>query len=131
MTATDDSRTFPARVALDPDDDTLRVIDGDTLDVVLDLGLETTQVRRVKLAGVNTPELSDPDPLTREAAQAARDAVLFWLGQIAVELEWPLAVTVLGDGPDEGSWWATVTDAAGRDLAADLIAGGHGVPLEP
>jgi endonuclease YncB( thermonuclease family) len=130
MTDTDDSRTFPARVALD-DDGALRVIDGDTLDVLLDLGLETTQVRRIKLTGVNTPELSDPDPLTREAAQAARDAVLFWLGQIAAELAWPLEVTVHGDGPDEGSWWATVIDAAGRDLAVDLIAGGHGVALEP
>jgi endonuclease YncB( thermonuclease family) len=113
-----ESRSFPARVAVDADGN-LRVID---------LGMETTQVRRVKLAGANAPEMNDPDPLVREAAQASRDAVLFWLSQIAVEIEWPLIVTTHGERPDEGSWWADVVDAAGRDLAADLIASGHADP---
>jgi len=33
-----------------------RVIDGDTLDVNIDLGFKITTVQRIRLAGINTPE---------------------------------------------------------------------------
>lgn len=33
-----------------------RVIDGDTLDVNIDLGFKITTVQRIRMAGINTPE---------------------------------------------------------------------------
>jgi len=33
-----------------------RVVDGDTLDVVIDLGFKITTNQRIRLAGINTPE---------------------------------------------------------------------------
>ena len=33
-----------------------RIIDGDTVDVVIDLGFEMTTRQRIRLYGINTPE---------------------------------------------------------------------------
>ena len=34
----------------------LRVVDGDTIDVVIDLGFDLTKKERIRLAGIDTPE---------------------------------------------------------------------------
>jgi micrococcal nuclease len=49
--------------------DVLRVVDGDTLEVNLDLGWHITLKTKVRLAGVNCPEMNT------EAGRAARDFV--------------------------------------------------------
>ena len=33
-----------------------RIVDGDTIDVVIDLGFKITTNQRIRLAGINTPE---------------------------------------------------------------------------
>ena len=33
-----------------------RVVDGDTVDVIIDLGFDLTKKERVRLAGIDTPE---------------------------------------------------------------------------
>ena len=38
----------------------LRVVDGDTVHVSVDLGLETYRTLKVRLAAINAPELSEP-----------------------------------------------------------------------
>ena len=48
-----------------------RVVDGDTVDISLDLGFETYRKLRVRLNGINTPELHDPDKDVRAKAVAA------------------------------------------------------------
>ena len=53
----------------------VRVIDGDTLDLDVSLGFYVTQKVRVRLAGVNTPEMHDTDATKRAAAQAAKSFV--------------------------------------------------------
>lgn len=52
------------------------VVDGDTIDILLDLGLEVYHSRRVRIASINTPELNSPDPAVRAAALAAKNRVL-------------------------------------------------------
>jgi micrococcal nuclease len=57
----------------------LRVIDGDTLDLVIDLGCFVSIERRIRLLGINTPELHDPDASKRVQAIRARKFVADFL----------------------------------------------------
>lgn len=52
MTLSNKLYIFKARV--------LRVIDGDTLVIDLDMGFETHTIKRVRLLGVDTPERGEP-----------------------------------------------------------------------
>lgn len=47
--------------------------DGDTFDVTLDLGFELVTHRRVRLLGVDTPELRGGTARSKEAGRLARD----------------------------------------------------------
>jgi micrococcal nuclease len=38
-----------------------RVVDGDTLDLDVDLGMEITKACRVRLLGINAPEMDSPE----------------------------------------------------------------------
>lgn len=49
-----------------------RVIDGDTLDIVIDLGFKISQRMRVRLYGVNTPEMNT------DAGKIAKQFVADW-----------------------------------------------------
>ena len=101
-----------------------RVIDGDTLDVLCDAGFRNYRTERVRLLGVNTPELKGA---TRPAGLAAAGYVTSWLGLVPADQEWPLIVqTARGDA--FGRWLARVWRRSdGRELNADLLAAGHAV----
>ncbi len=49
-----------------------RVVDGDTLDIVVDLGFRMSWRANCRFAGINTPELSSTVPATKEAAYKAK-----------------------------------------------------------
>ena len=51
-----------------------RVVDGDTLDLAIDLGFECTLVTRVRLLGVNTPEVVGATKVAGKAAAAFAEA---------------------------------------------------------
>lgn len=51
----------------------LNVVDGDTVDCEIDLGLFIKIVKRVRLYGINTPELLSTDLSERTSAKAAKD----------------------------------------------------------
>ena len=53
----------------------VRVVDGDTVDLIIDLGFRMTTYQRIRLLGVDTPELNDTDVSKREEAKEARDRV--------------------------------------------------------
>lgn len=48
-----------------------RVVDGDTIDVALDLGMRVHLRVRLRVEGIDTPEKNATDPDEREAAVAA------------------------------------------------------------
>lgn len=86
------------------------VVDGDTLDVVVDLGFRITIEQRVRLYGINTPERGQPGYDRAKLALAAfvgRDAKLRtikpndkygrWLAEVYVDDE-SLAVRLLDMG---------------------------------
>lgn len=57
----------------------VKVIDGDTIDVKIDLGFSLTILQRLRLTGIDAPSLNDKNP---EIALKAKDAALFvseWL----------------------------------------------------
>lgn len=49
-----------------------RVVDGDTLSILIDLGFRISWSANCRFAGVNTPELSSTVPATKEAAYKAK-----------------------------------------------------------
>jgi micrococcal nuclease len=64
-----------------------RVIDGDTVDVTLDLGFGIMLKQRLRVIGVNAPEMRSSDAKERELAQAAKAFAEQWLisnGQMVV-----------------------------------------------
>lgn len=50
----------------------LRVIDGDSAEFSVDLGLNVHRVETLRFAGIDTPELNSSDPAVRERAKAAK-----------------------------------------------------------
>lgn len=92
----------------------LLVVDGDTLDVRVDLGFRIFHEMRLRLYGVNTPERGQP------GYSEARDFLLPYVGAES---------SVVSHKPQDkyGRWLAEVS-VGGVSLADSLIANNLGVP---
>lgn len=53
-----------------------RVIDGDTVDLTVDLGFKIYTAMRIRMYGINTPELHAKDPAPGQAAKAFLEGLL-------------------------------------------------------
>ena len=105
----------------------VKVVDGDTVDLELDLGRRTYAVERVRLLGVNTPERRGA---TRAAGDAAKAFVEAWLRQGVALEAWPLVIQTEKDdafGRYLGMIWRR---SDGRCLNDELLSAGHAVPFE-
>lgn len=119
------------------------VVDGDTVELDVDVGFHARMKLRFRLLGVDTPELRDPDPAVRERAQAAKAYVQERI--VAVQ---DAALTTRGDtfplliqtekADSFGRWLARVrlpvpTEPLGlpvSDLSAELISRGLASPYQ-
>jgi len=54
----------------------LKVVDGDTVDLNIDLGAEVFLHSRIRVRGVDTPEMNSSDPKERERAKEATKFVM-------------------------------------------------------
>ena len=105
----------------------VEVIDGDTILVEARIWLDQVVTTRVRLAGVDAPEMNGACDLERAAARAARA----FLGDRiagAADAEPAGARVVLHQvrwGKFAGRVLARVTTPAGADLAAALLVAGH------
>lgn len=98
----------------------LRVVDGDTLECRIDHDWSIYSVQKVRLAGLNAPELRGP------GGEAAKAAVEAWVKNEA--LPWVVLRSEKPDPRDKyGRYLVTVTSRTGSDLGAELIAAGHAV----
>lgn len=98
----------------------LRVIDGDTLDLDIDLGLETFRQIRVRLAGLNAAEHGTP------AGDAATEFVSEWLNTVAHRV----TITTVKDKTEKyGRYLATVAGPHGT-LNDALLTTGHALPWD-
>lgn len=119
----------------------LKVVDGDTLDVEIDAGFRNRRTERLRLIGVNTPELKGS---TREAGLAAKDYVSKWLYTALVQgwqgtggstvMEWPLVIQTYLDkdgAVHDDSFGRYLVDVwrsfDGANLNHDLIRNGHAI----
>lgn len=100
-----------------------RVVDGDTVDVVLDLGFGVFHDVRLRIKGVNCPE---------RFTEEGKKATLFTTSWLAAYSPSDFTVQTFKDGTDKyGRYVATIkVTEHGHDLTQDLINAGLGVPLE-
>jgi len=57
----------------------VKFVDGDTVDIVLDLGFEVYRKERIRINRIDTPEIKSKDELERKLALEAKDYVGIWL----------------------------------------------------
>lgn len=118
----------------------IRVIDGDTLDLDVDLGFDIHFQLRVRLLGVNTPETSGPKAATeKEAGLRAKarveglvrtDKVELLSGLPASSFPVPLTIETAKDAQDKyGRYLARIILPDGKVLNDLLLAEGLAVPM--
>lgn len=102
----------------------LRVVDGDTLHVLADLGLDITVAMVLRLYGVNAPERSTP------AGPDATDYVRRWVANHGPVFE---LLTVKDRREKYGRYLADLVPLAGdrTSLCAGLLSSGHAVTYLP
>jgi endonuclease YncB( thermonuclease family) len=99
----------------------LEVVDGDTVDVEATWYPRHTAVDRVRVAGVDSPELAGE---THAAGVAARAFTAKWLADSGAT-----EVMVCGRPRDAfGRLLARIVSISKGDLGAALLAAGHAVP---
>lgn len=87
-----------------------RVVDGDTVDLVIDLGFHMSALLRFRILNLNTPERGMP----------------YWAESNAYTAEWLSSHTGLRaattKADDFGRWLADIYDSTGAHLATDVKA---------
>lgn len=115
----------------------LRVIDGDTVDLLVDCGFHNHKVERFRLYGIDTYELNSKDAAERTKALEAKVKLTGWLGPSLGTLStlekviWPLKIRTQKDPDNFGRWLAEVwfvTDGKEIEVGSELIALGLAVP---
>ena len=103
----------------------VRVVDGDTVDLTIDLGFRIRWTQRFRLAGLNAPELVGPD------AAKAKDAAEFLKGLLFAAHEIRV-ITHRDKGDKYGRWLVTIfarTAAGWTDVNEALVSAGHAVRM--
>lgn len=96
------------------------VVDGDTVDVIIDLGFGVNFTTRVRLFGVDTPEKNSSDIAVREVGMRATDFVRAWcLGR---------AVTLKSHKRDKYGRYLAELFIDGESLGEQLIENNLAVP---
>lgn len=109
----------------------VKVVDGDTVDLVVDLGFYTMMQRRFRLLGLDAPEPNSPDPAVRAAATRARLALESLISEASGAGR--LRARTLKDSADKyGRYLVTllVVDSTGTlvlDVNDAMVKGGYAV----
>ncbi len=102
-----------------------RVVDGDTVHVLLSLGLDEYAYRMIRLRDINAPELFTGPKGERERGKAARE---FLVGLLPVGAK--CRITTQRDAASLGRYVADIELEGGRDAATVLVEAGHAVRVE-
>jgi endonuclease YncB( thermonuclease family) len=99
--------------------DVIRTIDGDTFEARVNVGPGLDLTTRVRLRGIDAPELKAACPQELQMAEAAGDALRGLLGEGEV--------TIFNIGPDkyQGRVVADVATRRTGNVSAALLAAGH------
>ena len=116
----------------------LRVVDGDTADLFVDVGFRGYQIGRFRFLDIDTPEMNSKDPDERarakEATEFVKDMLDCFERTLKVDLAyWPLRIETAKDPDNFGRWLAKiyVTTLKGESsVNAELLDNGLAVPYE-
>jgi micrococcal nuclease len=107
----------------------VRLVDGDTVDVDIDLGMAITTRQRLRLFGINTPEVRGPE---KESGHAATQHLADLLVEFRHEGEWDIVVQTYKD--KKGKYGRYLADLIGVEedgnpvnLNERMVADGHAV----
>ena len=107
----------------------LRVVDGDTIDVLTDLGFRIGWEQRIRLYGIDTYELNDHDPARRALAVKGKEFVA-----AKVEGKDVVLNSFKDRGDKYGRWLAVVyyatDDGQWHDVNGELLAEEIAVPMK-
>ena len=102
-----------------------RVVDGDTVDAMIDLGFSTHRFIRIRFHGINTPESRTRDKAEKKRGLAAKAR----LQEILDAEDGHFVVQSLGVGKYGRCLGVLFTESLGETSVQDtLIAEGHGKP---
>ncbi len=102
----------------------LRVVDGDTLEVSIDIGFNVHIRETVRLLGINTPEISgvkSKDPAIKSAGLASKAFVESWLAATSGDVILTSYDAKKLKQEKYGRWLAEVTSKADRSVLNDLL----------
>lgn len=102
----------------------VNVYDGDTITLVIDLGFDLEYRAKVRLFGINTPEMRGGTAESKAAAQRAKDAAKTWLNQRKGRVRF---VSHEDERGKYGRALGDVVDDDGETLTEYLLANGHAV----
>jgi len=113
----------------------MRVIDGDTIELLVDCGFHNFKRDHFRLLGVNTPEMRDKLPDVRKKAQEATEyvkSVLHPMG-IVVDGDYPIRILTFKDPDSFGRWLIELyyQDDNGEEhhLNKELLDLGYAIPF--
>lgn len=101
----------------------LRVIDGDTVDIEVDLGFKIFHDIRVRLGGVNAPEKNTSEGM------AAKAFVIMWFAD-PVKAGLPIDVYTRKDSTEKYGRYLADIYCNGESLCQAMLAAGFAVPYD-
>jgi micrococcal nuclease len=102
-----------------------RVIDGDTIDVTLDLGFDISYRGRIRFQGINAPESRTRDAVEKQAGLAAKRYVEDWINGHEQRV---IIQTSLDDRGKFGRILGRILNDEGECLNDEMVSLGHATP---
>ena len=98
-----------------------KIIDGDTFDIIIDLGFDTLRKGRVRLHGVNTPESRTTNLEEKKMGLAAKEFTDQWITAAGHKIK---IETILDKNEKYGRILARVWNETGESLNEAIVKSG-------
>lgn len=108
----------------------IRAVDGDTIEVVVDLGMFVHSTQHLRLRDIDAPEIYRGTDDEKARGQDAKEFAEDWLSAALAggADPWPLLINTYRDRQSFNRYVADVWRAdTGMSLAEDLVLAGHAV----
>ena len=102
-----------------------RVVDGDTIDVTLNLGFDIYYKGRIRFMGINAPESRTKDAVEKEAGLAAKRYVEDWISALEHKV---IIETSLDEKGKFGRILGRILNEEGECLNEEMVSLGHATP---
>jgi endonuclease YncB( thermonuclease family) len=104
-----------------------RVVDGDTIDVTLDLGFDIQMKARIRFHGINAPESRTRDAVEKEAGLASKRYVEDWTNAQENSV---IIQTSLDEKGKYGRILGRILSGEGDCLNDEMVSLGHATPYD-